>query len=131
MLLGDAVARYDFVPHNGSLTVHDGRQAHELRVLSEREQIAEALFGGPGESGEDGGEVRAVMPGVVRRVLIEVGARVRADEPLLIIEAMKMENEVRASAGGIVERIEVTPDDTVETGQLLLTLAPASEDDET
>ncbi|MCA9653525.1 MAG: acetyl-CoA carboxylase biotin carboxyl carrier protein subunit [Myxococcales bacterium] len=62
------------------------------------------------------------MPGRVVRVLVAEGDAVDADDPLLIVEAMKMENEVRAPAAGVVRRVAVATGDTVEAGQLLCEL---------
>ncbi len=126
VLIDDHVGRYDFTPVDGErLRVHTGRLEQTVRVLDARARLAEALFGQRGEQAAHGGEVRAVMPGVVRRVLVECGQVICADTPLLIVEAMKMENEVRAEAAGVVAEIAVAPDDTVEAGQLLVRLEAA------
>ena len=53
--------------------------------------------------------VRSPMPGVVVAVLVEPGQTVRTGEGLLILEAMKMENEIRAPRNGIIEVAHVTP----------------------
>jgi biotin carboxyl carrier protein len=67
-----------------------------------------------------GGTLRAQMPGRVVKVLCQVGTEVSAGQGLLVIEAMKMENELRAAAAGTVRRIAVEPGQSVETGQILL-----------
>lgn len=70
--------------------------------------------------GEDdmgtGGVVKALMPGRVVRVLISKGDTVQRGAGLLILEAMKMENEIQAPVDGTVDEIFVTPGDTVEGG---------------
>jgi 3-methylcrotonyl-CoA carboxylase alpha subunit len=63
-----------------------------------------------------GGNVRALMPGRVVRVLVAPGETVRKGAGLLILEAMKMENEIQAPADGVVEEILVSPGQTVESG---------------
>ncbi|HUP45013.1 MAG TPA: biotin/lipoyl-containing protein [Thermoanaerobaculia bacterium] len=63
-----------------------------------------------------GGVVKALMPGRVTRVLVSEGDTVTRGAGLLILEAMKMENEIQAPADGNVERIFVTPGQTVESG---------------
>ncbi|HEX9638504.1 MAG TPA: acetyl-CoA carboxylase biotin carboxyl carrier protein subunit [Acidobacteriota bacterium] len=67
-----------------------------------------------------GGALLAQMPGRVVKLLCEVGAAVSPGQGLLVVEAMKMENELRAPAGGTVRRIGVQAGQSVETGQLLL-----------
>jgi pyruvate carboxylase subunit B len=66
----------------------------------------------------------APMPGLIVRVLTSAGAEVRAGEPLVVMEAMKMENELRAPASGRVVNVRVTPGAAVEKGTVLIELAP-------
>jgi biotin carboxyl carrier protein len=68
-------------------------------------------------------ELRAVIPGRVVAVSVASGDTVEAGQQLLIVEAMKMQNEVRAPHAGSIERIDVGPGDTVELGALLLVIA--------
>jgi biotin carboxyl carrier protein len=74
--------------------------------------------------GSHGGplEVRAIIPGRVVAVSVAVGDEVEAGHQLLVIEAMKMQNELRAPRAGVVERIAVGPGQTVDLGTLLLVL---------
>jgi biotin carboxyl carrier protein len=65
-------------------------------------------------------EVHAPMPGLVVRVLVEVGQEVRQGQGLIVLEAMKMENEIRAEAAGVVNRIHVTDGDAVTKNAILL-----------
>ena len=66
--------------------------------------------------------IKAPMPGRVVRVLVAVGERVAARQPLVVVEAMKMENELRAPRGGNVEEIHAAPGSAVETGAVLMTV---------
>jgi biotin carboxyl carrier protein len=66
--------------------------------------------------------VRAQIPGRVVRLWVAVGQTVEAGERLLAVEAMKMENEVRAPRAGTVESIVATIGETVELGDELATL---------
>lgn len=63
--------------------------------------------------------ITAVMPGRVVRVLAQVGQSVDAGQGLLVVEAMKMQNEVKARAAGRVTRMCVQEGQTVAAGQLL------------
>jgi pyruvate carboxylase subunit B len=67
--------------------------------------------------------VRAPMPGMVVRVAVEVGAQVRAGQGIVIMEAMKMENELKADAAGVVLKINVQPGIAVEKGTVLVEFA--------
>ena len=68
------------------------------------------------------GRVAALMPGRVVRVLVEVGAEVTRGTPLLILEAMKMENELTSSCDGVVREILVSDGMTVDSGAPLLVI---------
>jgi biotin carboxyl carrier protein len=59
------------------------------------------------------------MPGKIVEVLVQVGDQVERDQGLLIVEAMKMENEIKSPAQGEVKEIRVRPGQTVESGQVL------------
>jgi biotin carboxyl carrier protein len=64
----------------------------------------------------------APMPGTISEILVEVGDQVKADEELLILEAMKMENPITAPSNGTVKEIKVAEEDKVDTNQLLIVL---------
>jgi oxaloacetate decarboxylase alpha subunit len=69
-------------------------------------------------------EISAPMSGRVVQVLVQPGQTVQEGESLVIIEAMKMETEIRAIAPGHVSDIQVAVDTAVEAGQLLLVIEP-------
>jgi len=64
----------------------------------------------------------APMPGLIVRVNVEIGAAVQPGQGLIVMEAMKMENELRAASAGIVKAIRVTPGMAVERGATLVEL---------
>ena len=67
-------------------------------------------------------EIRAIIPGRVVSVVVASGEAVTAGQPLLVLEAMKMQNELRAPRDGTVGRVAATPGTTVELGDTLLVL---------
>ncbi|HMC55858.1 MAG TPA: acetyl-CoA carboxylase biotin carboxyl carrier protein subunit [Gemmatimonadaceae bacterium] len=69
----------------------------------------------------------APMPGLVVRVSVSEGERVRAGQGLIVMEAMKMENELKAATAGVVRRVSVTPGSIVEKGALLLEVEATNE----
>ena len=66
--------------------------------------------------------VKAPMPGLIVRVNVKAGDMVEAGQGVVVMEAMKMENELRATAAGRVKSVEVAPGATVEKGTLLVSL---------
>lgn len=62
----------------------------------------------------------APMPGLIVRVLVEPGVVVQAGDALVVMEAMKMENELRASTAGVVAAVRVSPGAAVERGAVLI-----------
>jgi len=70
------------------------------------------------------GELHAPMPGLVVQVLTHEGEEVEAGHPLVVVEAMKMQNALVAPLKGRVRAIPVAPGTAVETGQLLLAITP-------
>jgi biotin carboxyl carrier protein len=67
-------------------------------------------------------EIKAPMPGLMVEVLIQVGDTVEKGTPLLILEAMKMENMLKSTGDGVVQSVLVTKGETVEKNQVLITL---------
>jgi pyruvate carboxylase subunit B len=99
----------------------------EASVIDERTRHIRSLTG-DGRQRVGAGEVKAPMPGLVLRVLVEAGQQVEAGAGLVVLEAMKMENQIRAPAAGVVEAVRVEAGQAVEKGQILVVLAapPAS-----
>ena len=95
----------------------DGQRT-TVRVKDERDLLLDEF--GLGEDAAGGGEVRAPMPGLVLDVLVEEGDEVTTDEGLLVLEAMKMENELKAPSGGVVTAIHAAGGDAVDKGALLI-----------
>lgn len=101
----------------------DGER-HEVRVEDERAQRLREFGGGPGGPA---GEVTlsAPMPGLVVDVAVQEGDSVKERQPIVILEAMKMENELRAPADGVVKTIRVAAGATVDQNEILVVLSPA------
>ena len=96
----------------------------EVTVQDELARAAEAA-GGPAAAPSDAGPavVRAPMPGLVVRVEVANGQRVEAGAGLVVVEAMKMENELRAPRAGVVQAVHVAVGQAVEKGMPLVTVA--------
>jgi len=93
----------------------------ETEALDERTRsIRDLSAASAGPSGP--APIIAPMPGLIVRVNVSVGDRVEAGQGLVVMEAMKMENELRATAAGTVKSVEVAPGTAVEKGALLVGL---------
>jgi len=92
-----------------------------VRVESERMRAAEAAKKSKGGSGDR--VLKSPMPGRVVKVLVAVGDEVGAGQPLMVVEAMKMENELKAKAPAKIGEIHVAAGAAVEAGAKLITFA--------
>ncbi len=70
--------------------------------------------------GKDEGAVVTSMPGNVKRVLVKEGDEVEAGQPVVVLEAMKMENELEAPKGGTVKKVNVRENSPVEANTVLI-----------
>ena len=111
-----------FVEHGGHRrSVRVARAGAKLWVLSEGQLFAlieQPQFAEQGSDAVAGG-LTAPMPGKVVKVLVAEGQEVAANAPLVVLEAMKMEHTVRASAAGIVRAVHVLVGDQVDTDRVL------------
>jgi biotin carboxyl carrier protein len=78
--------------------------------------------GGAHAHGDGTAEIIANMPGKVVRVLVSVGDEVKTKEGVIVVEAMKMQNEMRSPKDGIVKQINFAEGDTVNTGDILVVI---------
>ena len=115
LLIGHATADVSVARRGEDFSVAVDGRTHHLRLLDERAQRRRAR----GTGGDGAREVRAAMPGKVVAVLIEPGTAVKRGQGILVIEAMKMENEIAAPRDGTVAEILVKPGQAVESGELL------------
>jgi len=93
-------------------------------VLERQANVARAR-GGRGAAGTAGG-LEAPMPGVITRVMVTAGDAVRKGQPLVALEAMKMEHLIRAPRDGVVASVAATPGTLVSGGATLVELSAGS-----
>ncbi len=94
---------------------------YPVQVVDEREHRLRAAFGrGAVQSGDF--HLKAPMPGMVVAVPVAEGQAVEEGDVLLILESMKMQNELKSPRAGTVSRVRVTTGDNVERGQTLLSV---------
>jgi biotin carboxyl carrier protein len=77
------------------------------------------------EEGTDGPvEITAPMPGMVIEINVQEGEVISESQPLAVLEAMKMENEIRSNTKGTIKKIHIQTGQAVEKGQALVTIMP-------
>jgi biotin carboxyl carrier protein len=96
----------------------NGIEVH-VRVETVRQRLLKQ-FGTRREKGDEVQEIRAPMPALVVDIEVLPGQQVKAGQGLIILEAMKMENEIRAHREGIVKEVWVKKGMTVEKGDLMI-----------
>ena len=107
---------------DGQLRVTHGARSHNVLIKDERDLLLERM-GISADADLGVSEVRAPMPGLVLQVLVGEGDEVEAGTGLVVLEAMKMENELRAPAGATVARVHVSAGDAVSKNELLISFA--------
>jgi biotin carboxyl carrier protein len=122
---------YSILLNNQAFEVRVERRAGKLRVfVAGREYLLE--IDDPRQWRRDRGathhaagrqQVLAPMPGKVIRALVETGQEVESGQGLIVVEAMKMQNEVRSPKSGKVERLMVTEGQTIQAGDVLCVIA--------
>jgi biotin carboxyl carrier protein len=101
--------------------VNIGGVGYRAEVLDEAHARLAQVTAGRGAS-HGRRDLKAPMPGLVVKVLVESGAIIEAGQPLVVLQAMKMENELSLPRGGTVSTVTVAPGQTVEAGQVLATI---------
>ncbi len=115
-----AEARIERTP-DGGMRVRIGAVTFEFDLLDEL--TARALLATGGRAVRKAKHVAAAMPGRVLRVLVAAGDAVVAGQPLVVLEAMKMENEVKSPQDGIVSGVAVEAGQPVNAGEILVRFA--------
>jgi biotin carboxyl carrier protein len=116
LVLGGAVASHEVGLSDASVLVDGVAVPAALATRRRRRGAAE------GSRGEGAQRVTAPMPGKIVRVLVTPGDAVEPRQPVIVVEAMKMENELRAPRGGVVREVAVQPGASVEAGTILVVI---------
>ncbi len=113
MIVNDRPYEFLFNREMRSVQIYSGR--YEVQV---RDQEIESAYPVAGD-----GRVKAPIPGLVTRIYVESGQTVEAGQALLVLEAMKMENEIRSPINGTVRQVAVKAGQTVALSELMLEIA--------
>jgi acetyl/propionyl-CoA carboxylase alpha subunit len=109
----------------GRWALAPGGERWEVEVLDERARHIQSLSGGA-DRPPVSPVLKAPMPGLVLRVHVAPGQQVVAGAGLVVLEAMKMENELKATASAVVRAVRVKPGEAVDKGQILVEFEAAA-----
>lgn len=96
--------------------VHTGNQAYAVKLIDPKRLRAGQSAGAQADGAA---QVVAVMPGKIVRVLVEQGESIEAGQGIVVVEAMKMQNEMKSPRAGRVAELQATPGATVNAGDVL------------
>ncbi|MEZ4670550.1 MAG: biotin/lipoyl-containing protein [Anaerolineae bacterium] len=106
---------------DGEIEVLMRGRLYTSRVLDERALLMAQRSGGlAAESGEL--NIKSPMPGLIVAVRVESGQEIKAGDTIIILESMKMQNELKAPRDGVVGTVHVQPGQTVEQNKVLVTI---------
>ena len=103
----------------GQIHLRVNGSVHHVQVETPLERKIKALGINELNAG-DGEIIQAPMPGKVLSVLIKEGEKVEAGQDLLILEAMKMENVIKSAQEGVVDKVHISDNDTVDKNQTIV-----------
>ena len=109
---------FDVVGSGTDYTVYARGSYRAIKIFNDEMLLHESLKQDGGLAGGD--KLSSGMPGKITKVFVEGGKEVKKDQPLLIMEAMKMENEIRAPKDGVIKKVHVKEGDVVESGASLI-----------
>jgi len=90
--------------------------------LIEPSEDSDSFLAGEGSGAGDELMIKAPMPGKIIKISVSEDEEVRKNQTLVIVEAMKMENEIKSTIEGVVKRISASPGDLVDTDTLIIEL---------
>ncbi len=115
---GEGVYRVRIGDKEAEVVVEESYESFEIRKAESKESV-ELKDVGVAKAEVSPGNVVSMLPGVVVKILAKPGDRVKVGEPIMIIESMKMENEIVSPRDGIVEKITVKEGQRIEAGDVL------------
>jgi biotin carboxyl carrier protein len=123
LVLNGAARTYAMIDSADGWVVLSGGRISSVSVEDERTQRLRSMAGAQ-DRGDHGGVVKAPMPGLVIRVEVQIGQKIEPGAGVVVLEAMKMENEITAGSGGVVSGVRVEAGQAVDKGSVLIELAP-------
>ena len=121
LLVDGASYTAGLVERDGVTVVEVAGERYDIAVEEQTRHLLRTR--GAAGQGARSRTLTAPLPGKISRVVVQPGASVRAGDTLLVIEAMKMENEFKAAAAGTVAEVRVAPGQAVNAGDVLIVMA--------
>lgn len=118
VLIGSRSFDFDVTPEGDEMIVSSRAGAWRVNLVDEKRRAMRQAHGA-GRQVSGRVELKAMMPGRVVNVLVKPDDQVAAEQGVLTVEAMKMENEIRTPKAGRVVEVRVTAGQTVEKGEVL------------
>lgn len=122
LIFGGGSYVLDVIGSDTEYMVYTRGSYRKVKIYNDESILHESLKRG-GQLGA-GDKLSAGMPGKIVKIMVKKGDEVKANQPLLVMEAMKMENEMRAVADLRIKDVHVKDGDSVETGAVLLSFEP-------
>ncbi len=122
IMLNNQPHRINIQPSGEELKIIVDGSDYTATITDERTETINALIGNRASKQKRAGDIKAPMPGLVVKILVEEGERIKRGRGLILVEAMKMENEIKAPVDGVVDQIKVEAGKTVDKNQLLLVI---------
>jgi acetyl/propionyl-CoA carboxylase alpha subunit len=119
--LGDRRLDFGWDRRDGVYSLHIEGIEYEVVVRDPKTELLAKVVGG-GAAASATAEVRAPIPGLITKVLLKAGDAVKKDQPVLCLDAMKLENEISSPRDGTVKSVDVQPGQAVEKGQSLFVI---------
>lgn len=94
-------------------------QEHSVKIIDPKKL---RVSGDGGDNSSGPAQIKTAMPGKVVKILVELGAEINKGDGVIVVEAMKMQNELKAPRNGTVQSVNVAEGDTVNAGDLLLVI---------
>jgi len=111
----------EFIPAEKKVTVKINQTVYHVSVRDKYDELLHEL-GMDNANAKQAGDVKAPMPGLVLSVMVEPGQIIKKGDAIIVLEAMKMENILKAASDGEVKRIHVKKGDKVEKNQVMVNL---------
>ena len=111
----------EFIPAEKKVSVKINQTVYHVLVRDKYDELLHAL-GMDNTNAKQAGDVKAPMPGLVLNVMVEPGQMIKKGDAIIVLEAMKMENILKAAADGEVKKIHVKKGDKVEKNQVMVNL---------
>lgn len=103
---------------NGTVRLRIGAHTYTVQLQDDRSRLMQTL--GLDKAATKVKEIKAPMPGMVLNILVKPGDAVKKNDPILVLEAMKMENMIKAPGDATVSAVHAAQGKAVEKGQLLV-----------